>query len=394
MISKVEINLGEGNLEQGFNHINILVQKGASSKRMISILPSARDTKVIESYENWKTSHQDFYESMSWRNLNRPIEVCKRNNNVNADHVNSQYKKLKHAINEWLDTKDFRATEKQIRTALNEEDEIIVIISAKDDLAWQLPWHFWSFFDDYRKAEVVLSNPEYKKVNSSIQHSEYPKALIIIDDKGKRKDLDIWENPAIIEKIKLDVLWEEKISKEPLQDIYDKLFQQHWDIIFFAGHSSSYIKNGEPRLYISPNQYLTISQLQDPLREAIKQGLQLAIFNSCDGLGVARELLKLNLPQVIVMREDVPNKVAEQFLKYFLEAYVKGEPTFLAVRSARERLSALQEKFPGASLLPVMCFNPATDPLNFNPLSEINKLRVQSPLCMFFKQIFPNFLAH
>ncbi|NEP53729.1 MAG: hypothetical protein F6K63_11220 [Moorea sp. SIO1G6] len=51
------------------------------------------------------------------------------------------------------------------------------------------------------------------------------------------------------------------------------------------------------------------------------------IFNSCDGLGLAYQLAAqqdLYLPQVIVMAEKVPDPVSPKFLRYFLEAYIRG----------------------------------------------------------------------
>lgn len=44
----------------------------------------------------------------------------------------------------------------------------------------------------------------------------------------------------------------------------------------------------------------------------------IAIFNSCDGLGLAQELADLHIPQMIVIKEPVPDKLAQEFLKYFL----------------------------------------------------------------------------
>ena len=69
------------------------------------------------------------------------------------------------------------------------------------------------------------------------------------------------------------------------------------------------------------------------------------------------------------MREDVPNKVAELFLKYFLDEFMENQgskPTFLVVQKVREKLEVYEYEsetnlFPGASLLPVICVNPATD---------------------------------
>jgi len=94
----------------------------------------------------------------------------------------------------------------------------------------------------------------------------------------------------------------------------------------------------------------------------------LAIFNSCDGLGIAKQLADLNMPQVIVMREPVPDMVAQEFLKYFLEGFAGGESLYLAVRDAREKLESVQREFPCATWLPVICQNPAEEPVSWQEL--------------------------
>jgi len=101
------------------------------------------------------------------------------------------------------------------------------------------------------------------------------------------------------------------------------------------------------------------------LSKAIAKGLQLAIFNSCNGLGLAKQLEDLHIPQIIVMRELVPDQVAQEFLKYFLDAFAGGESLYLAVRSARGRLhdEGLEAGIPGVTWLPIICQNPATMPM-------------------------------
>ncbi|GAB1537881.1 hypothetical protein NUACC21_05360 [Scytonema sp. NUACC21] len=429
MIKRVEINLvpsryGLLNLKRGF-HVQIQIideSNPLAIQKLSTSLPSA--IKVNCCYQKWKKLHKDFYESSNFlKNIQnnvilsmicqlpfaieildyyekchrwlhkyfyeltndsfgkRPIEVyklslyndvknlAKKLESKKALDIKSQLNKLKEEINDWLDTKDFCKTEKELRTQLGENDEIMVIISTEDDLAWRLPWHFWSFFNDYINAGVVLSHPEFKKVDSNTNHSspqEQIKVLAIVDDEDNRKDLNEWKDNKNFE---LEVLSEQILDSEPLKKISDKLSEQPWDILFFAGHSSSNIKNEKAGFYINKKCYLTINQLKNPLTYAINQGLQLAFFNSCDGLGLARDLLKLNLPKVIVMREDVPNKVAELFLKYFLEEFMANQgskPTFVVVQKVREKLEVWEYEseinlFPGASLLPVICFNPATD---------------------------------
>ncbi|MDJ0682521.1 MAG: hypothetical protein QNJ18_21995 [Xenococcaceae cyanobacterium MO_167.B52] len=46
------------------------------------------------------------------------------------------------------------------------------------------------------------------------------------------------------------------------------------------------------------------------------------------------------------MGEPVPDTVAQQFLKYFLASFTQGKNFYLAVKEARERLEALETKFP------------------------------------------------
>jgi CHASE2 domain-containing sensor protein len=98
--------------------------------------------------------------------------------------------------------------------------------------------------------------------------------------------------------------------------------------------------------------------------------LQLAIFNSCEGLGLAAQLTDLHIPQIIVMREPVPDSVAQQFLKHFLTIFAGGESFYLAVREARERLQGIEGEFPGASWLPVIFQNPAEIPPTWQQLRD------------------------
>ena len=117
---------------------------------------------------------------------------------------------------------------------------------------------------------------------------------------------------------------------------------------------------------------LTIKELKYALTKAIERGLQLAIFNSCDGLGLARELADLHIPQMIVMKEPVPDKVAQEFLKYFLTAFSGGESLYTAVRKARERLEGLEDEFPYATWLPVLFQNSAEIGMSWRKLSGIS----------------------
>lgn len=94
------------------------------------------------------------------------------------------------------------------------------------------------------------------------------------------------------------------------------------------------------------------------------------------GMGLAFALEQLHIPLLIVMREPVSNRVAQEFFKQFLEAFALEQLPFCqAFRQARRKLQGLEDDFPGASWLPVMCQNPATEPptwvqLGGNPVAS------------------------
>lgn len=124
-------------------------------------------------------------------------------------------------------------------------------------------------------------------------------------------------------------------------------------------------------MFINAHESLTLGELKYGLRQAIGQGLQLAIFNSCDGLGLAEELEHLHLPQLIVMRELVPDPVAQEFLKQFLASFVQGDSLYLAARQARERLQGLEGEFPCASWLPIIYQNSTDCPPTWHSLQGL-----------------------
>jgi hypothetical protein len=135
--------------------------------------------------------------------------------------------------------------------------------------------------------------------------------------------------------------------------------------LFFAGHSSSKDNSKCGLLQINPYETIDIQRLKNTLGKAIHNGLELAIFNSCDGLGLGFTLADLQLPQTIIMREAVPDEVAQEFLKYFLQAYAQGETLYQAVKDAKAKIQDLyhlEEQAPGSSWLPVICQNLAVDP--------------------------------
>lgn len=358
MSKVVVINLGYGNLLAGFPNVTALLWEPENPRplKFIGALPPATELEAI--YRRWHLIYQALYRSPGWR----PRIQIEREDITNVSQVEFadiclQYVQL---IDEWLNAEEFRNIDRQLRSHLHHSDEIQVILETNDERLRRLPWHFWKFLSDYPKAEIALSAPQYQRVEKS-HHRKQMRILAILGDSN---GIDIAGDRSTLSDIPdaETVFLVEPSRQEVDEQLWD---DRGWDILFFAGHSES--EEGKTRglLAINTRDKLGISHLKSALRTAIARGLQLAIFNSCDGLGLAKELADLQIPQIIVMRESVADGVAHLFLLNFVKAFSSGSSFYLAVRQARERLQGLEDQFPCASWLPVICQNPAEVPMHW-----------------------------
>ncbi|MDY6938851.1 MAG: tetratricopeptide repeat protein [Cyanobacteriota bacterium] len=281
---------------------------------------------------------------------------------VSTDDVRQSARRLGDRLATWLDSPEFRPIDKGLRDTLGQDEAIRVLIRTKNRLLQKLPWHLWDAIES-RLAEVALSPPKYQKPPKTTRHPNTKVRILAI--LGHSQGIDVEADRKLLENLpNAEVVF---LVEPKSQDIHQNLWQQSWDIIFFAGHSETDPEN-RGRIYINATDSLTLEQLCYGLRQSVKQGLQLAIFNSCDGLGLTDRLEDLQIPQAIVMRELVPDRVAQAFLTHFLMAFVGGRPFYLAVRQAREQLQGLEAEFPCATWLPVIFQNPAVIPPNWNDL--------------------------
>lgn len=374
MSELVVLSLGPGNFSDGFPAVTARLGKpGNLWMQFTGSLPPAPE--IPQLYKNWQLLYTTLY-NYRRRSL---IEISPAGiTNISDSAFSDICQRLETSINTWLSSQGFYNIESQLRTQLNPSEPVRVIIESDNNDVWRLPWHLWNFFKDaYRLSEIALSTPEYPPP-ILLQPKTAKTKIKILAILGNSTGINVHKDLALLKQLPGVEL---KLLVEPQrQELNDNLWEQGWDILFFAGHSSSQADATTGRLYINQNPQnnsLTIGELREALSRAIERGLQLVIFNSCDGLGLPRDLAaaKLPLPLTIVMREPVADFVAQAFLKYFLRAFAYGEPFHLAVRQAREQLKGLEEQFPGASWLPVICQHPAVVPPTWPALGGISQPR-------------------
>ncbi|MDZ7955314.1 CHAT domain-containing protein [Nostoc sp. DedQUE09] len=242
--------------------------------------------------------------------------------------------------------------------SLNFQEEILVIVETQDLLLQRLPWHLWDLFSEtFTNAEIALSAASYQPPPLVLPRDE-TRVLVVLGSNSNGINVD--EDRKVLEQFsQVDLHF---LVTPSLEELTRLLWEQSWDILYFAGHSSSQPEETGGFLMIQDTE-VPLNRLKYGLEQALRRGLRLAIFNSCDGLGLARELADLHIPQILVMREPVPDQVAQEFLKFFLAAFTSGQSLYLSVQTARRRLQGLEDRFPCASWLPVICQNPAELPL-------------------------------
>lgn len=359
----VELNFLSGSLEDGFPviiEISQICRDGKVSIDKISGGYLPKNLQIKSLLEEWQKAFRNRIGVRQSRVATRQI----KRKRVSVYSYRNLTDQLTSAINQWLNSEDPRWREicDSIYRNLDKTDEIRIVIQSDNILLQKLPWQAWSIFkQDYPNSEIALSGTTFRFPGNNEVSKDKVEIIVVLGNKDKINtefDRDALENLRH-RGANLEIL--EQPNKKQLVDILSS--DRGWHIFFFAGHSSTSTDGQLGTLEINDRESLTIDELKNSLSRAISNGLQLAIFNSCDGLGLAYQLKELQLPQSIVMREPIPDPVAQDFLKYFLEYFSQGKPFYNSVRRTRNNLEDLWDKtYPGISWLPVIYQNPSVVP--------------------------------
>lgn len=367
VMRQVILTLIDGSFEQGFIVILRINENDAPSRtenQVIGRLPPAPNI-LLEAFNQWQSAY-DRWQSVYRQTVMQAPRIKPKLGQVTNFSCHQLGSNLAKYLNEWLDCdiNEWQKIRQQLLLKLSQKDEIQVIIQTEDLRLRQLPWHLWKLFDeDYKKAEIALGNSEYQTSPSRLVTTNKVRILAIL---GDSTGINVQADKAALEQLpNAEITF---LTEPQRKQLNNQLWDQQWDILFFAGHSFSEVDGSTGQISINRNEKLSLKNLKNALTKAIGRGLQLAIFNSCDGLGLAQELADLHIPQIIVMRKSVPDLVAQEFLKHFLKIFAQGTSLYLSVREAREKLQGIEDQFPCATWLPVICQNPV-ETLWFWPLS-------------------------
>jgi CHASE2 domain-containing sensor protein len=357
-MTKLVIFQLEGDFTKGFSaNIEIGLDYKLPHFRYSGRLPSNPDLE--QCLHEWQRLYARFHQN---RRIKAKKVVLRSFSRDLRTRFDAQTWQLKTLLQSWLTASEFNDLDKKLRQKLNERELIRLLLCSNHPSIARLPWSAWDLVENYPYLEIACSNLEFESIDPpKISHNSKVRILAIL---GSDSGLNLHPDSRSLKSLPdAEVTF---LVRPKRQELFELLWQETWEIVFFAGHSRTVARRGT--IDLNTEDSLGIDELTYGFRKAIANGLQLAIFNSCDGLGLAEELSHLSLPQAIVMREPVPDIIAQEFLQHFLQAYAGGNSLYLATRNARERLQGWEHKYPCASWLPIIYQNQGFIPPQWHEL--------------------------
>lgn len=375
MSKLVIFRIERGSYEQGFPVRLEIRENGrlCAPEASGTLNPAAEIPKL---YRAWQKAYYEWGTACRWFRRN-PLETPDSATDLTRGievppHIETHYASddrtrnledtadaLETALNEWLDRSSLEAVKDELLHTVNYRDRARFIFQTdkNNPELQQLPWELWKFIKErYQYPEVALS---VRKVPKKGNFGNPVKILVIL---GSDENIDVQIDWNIVQNT-LPRASLEKLEKPGATEFKEKLRSQVWDIIFFSGHTSTNHDGDDGRIWLNETEYLSPRQLEQTLEASVRRGLKLAIFNSCDGLGLARQLERLQIPHIIVMREPIHDRVAQKFLKDLLDSFAAGNSLHEALQEARDNLKLLENDSPKASWLPVLFTNPEEESL-------------------------------
>ncbi len=352
-------------------------------------------TEIQDFYNCWKDNYYKLVEGTDSEDFSTK-GFKKENKNIpsSREECRKYSENLRNQLNKWL--LPVKSKLEKIELIKPNSENYLVIntqnIQSENiaETLRKIPWREWDYFPDCYALEAALCLNESESNSPFVAKSAANEGIFrrvritsIFGDvenikEGVERDK---EEIKKLEKRGAELIHLEQPQRQDLKQLWDEAC----DILFYSGHSTSQGNSTVGRFKINEDEDLSLEEIKNTFSEAIKKGLKIAIFNSCDGLGLACELAKLGLPYIIVWRESVPVEIAQKFIEYFLSSYSQGKSLFDSVKDARIKLKELtneadsKKQIPGLNWLPIICVSTKDEPPLWEDLGGLTGKLPKSP---------------
>lgn len=375
----VILKIGEGNFATGFSvtleiRDNHLLIAPFAEGRLVPNLD------IADALQNYRRAYYHWVSSQPSLGITVPHSMITHAAVGDPrDNLGKATKTLKDSLNEWLNSSDMSSIQNHILFHIGTNSEVRFFIQTTHFDLQQIPWECWNFLHqwcpDVEIALTIQRNPPIINLTSPIN------ILVIlgnIDIENEHNSLCLSSLQTALgnpDKVYIQIL--SPSSEVPLstKNIHNELIKNQWDIVVYLGHSQT-SSDGHDGVFIIDNDTALspAHNLRNSLGIAVKNGLKLVICNSCDGLGIGRQLANIGVPHIIVMKEPIAVRVALRFLEVFLPNFLEHKSLQESLTIARQelRLHEFEVDAASSSLLPRLIENPEEPPLIL-PLPPENK---------------------
>jgi CHASE2 domain-containing sensor protein len=366
----------DGTFEQGFK-AKLEIRKDIHARPQTLVraqLPA--NLGLLDAYRQWQRHYSELEGFFRILKDTNPDQVTRSSDKKNAIAACREMAiSVENTLNDWLNlSQEFEPIRKALIGAGRD-----FCLWLQTDSVWlqRLPLEKWDLLQE-AEANLAVIVSEYEILERNYHPNQTIRILAIFGEATDLKSLE--EDQQVLLEIAGQAGADIVCKKAPKpQELNELLREGNWDILFFSGHSASTEDGKRYEIQLTEQDKLEIPDFRYALKDATAKGLKLAIFNSCDGIGLAHQLAAekgIVLPHLIFMREKLPDPVSPKFLKPFLASFTANKSLYTAVRDAQNILhDDWDKKYPCASWLPIICPNPTEEPPTWDSLSLEAKQR-------------------
>lgn len=340
-------------------------------KKLTASLPYPEE--IQKCYQLWRQRYHRFYQLSPPQSASNSGRLNPGSGDLAHDLMDAE-KRLVKAFQRWLGSGELRAIQQQIREQLPAisspkqavtQPGVDIFLACDAEEMEQLPWEVCALGLDgiapgaLRIVRTAMDEPEAPHIPKVPRKKS--RILAVLGDDPTLPLQEDWKAVRSLQSIAHieRFIWQSNDSVSLIKQKFAAKIcdSRGWDVLFFAGHSDDTDVTGG-KIAITPKISLAISEIEDYLTQARENGLQLAIFNSCSGLSIAKSLVALGL-QVVVMREPIRNDVAQRFLPTLCQHLAQHNDIHDALLQASQYLQSAEKfSYPSAHLIPSF-FSPA-----------------------------------
>lgn len=340
----------------GFQVVVEVADAGGRESRSEGYLPPS--PLLEDKYQQWQSSLQALTKIKNPKGeasknvpLLNKIQYLRESRQEAKYYYKDAEKSLVATMNNWLRSESFMGIREILDSQISDSGTGRLIIRTSNLDLKKLPWESWEWLDRANRKVTV----SYSSLNFVSPPHIIPKYLRIIAIIAQASNLNVQEDLNLLrQRLPANIILE-PYTDVSRQELLEHLNKKNCDILYFAGHGKS--EGDRAKVWINETEYLEIEDLKNALKNLRLNGLKLAIFNCCNGLGLANNLDEENLsiPNLIFMRDAIHDRVAQKFLQELIAGFISEKlPLHQAVQRARESLHELEEDFPGSSLQPIL----------------------------------------